>query len=108
MAEKSLVNDAAEMLGAAPPDAADDVPALELELAAAELDFEVELDPELPQPAMTAAATSVGTIARFQAVIKDSPLDAKALPRPQIAVCLARPGQRQVTVSHDRGRVYPH
>ena len=67
------MNEDAEMLGAAPPEAADDeVPALELEL---ELEFvELELDDELPQPAMSAAATRLGTIARFQAVIKDSPL----------------------------------
>jgi hypothetical protein len=106
IAVKSLVNELVEMLGAAPPEAAaDDVPALEL---LAELELELELEPELPQPATSAAATSVGTMARFQTVIKDSPLDAKALSRPQIAVCLARPGRRQVTVSHGRGRVHPY
>ena len=104
IAVKSLVNELVEMLGVAPPEAAaDDVPALEL-LA----ELELELEPELPQPATSAAATSVGAMARFQTVIKDSPLDAKALSRPQIAVCLARPGRRQVTVSHGRGRVHPY
>jgi hypothetical protein len=95
-----LVNEAAEMLGAAPPEEAEP----ELELA----ELELELDDEPPQPAMSAAPTSVGRIARFQAVIKDSPLDAKALSRPQFAICLARSGRRQVTVSHGGGRVYPH
>jgi hypothetical protein len=50
------------MLGAAADDDDDDaVPPDELEL---------ELEPELPQPAINAAAARVGTIARFQPSIE--------------------------------------
>jgi hypothetical protein len=67
MAAKSLVNESAETFGVAPP---------ELDVALADevaLELELELD-ELPQPATSAAATSVGMIARFQPAIKAPPL----------------------------------
>jgi hypothetical protein len=60
MAEKSLVNDDAEMLGAGA--AADELVEL--------LEDVLELDDELPQPAINPATTSAGTIARFQPAMK--------------------------------------
>jgi hypothetical protein len=57
-----LVNDAAETAGADPP----------LLLAALDVDFEL-VEEEEPQPAITAAATNVGTKARFQTAIEVSP-----------------------------------
>jgi len=84
------------MLGAVPPDAAAEDVLLD------------ELDDELPQPAaMSAATASEGTMARLRTVIKVSPLRREGACAPPIAVCLARPGRRQVTVSHGRGRVHP-
>jgi hypothetical protein len=73
IAEKVLVNDAAEMLGAG---------AELLELAdddVAELDVELELELELPQPAISAAATNVGAMARFQTAMKALLLDTRTL-----------------------------
>jgi len=64
MAEKSLVNDAAEILGVAPPEAAADDE---------ELVVVLELDDELPQPAITAAAANAGTRPLFHTVIRISP-----------------------------------
>jgi hypothetical protein len=61
MAEKSLVNADAEMLGAAPADV------LAVLVPAAD---ELELDDELPQPASNPATTSAGTIARLQPAMK--------------------------------------
>jgi hypothetical protein len=58
MAAKSLVNDSAEMAGAALP--------LLLEAAGAEDDDFELLEDDEPQPAINAAATQAGTKARFQ------------------------------------------
>jgi len=69
MAEKSLVNDAAEILGVAP---------LEAAAEDEELVVVLELDDELPQPAITAAAANAGTRPLFQNGINNSPLNARA------------------------------
>jgi hypothetical protein len=69
MAEKSLVNDSAEIDGAAPPelDELEAVPAeLELELEGLEL----ELDELLPHPAAINAAAHSAGIALFQLVME--------------------------------------
>jgi hypothetical protein len=69
MAEKSLVNDAAEILGVAPPEAAAEDE---------ELVVVLELDDELPQPAITTAAANAGTRPHFPTDINISPLNARA------------------------------
>jgi hypothetical protein len=69
MAEKSLVNDAAETVGVAPPEAAAD----DEELAVV-----LELEDELPQPAITAAAANAGTMAHFPTDISMPPLNTRA------------------------------
>jgi hypothetical protein len=51
-----------------------------LPLAALDEDFEL-VEEEEPQPAITAAATKVGTKARFQTAIEVLPSGMRALPR---------------------------
>jgi len=69
MAEKSFVNADAEILGVAPPEAAAD----DEELAVV-----LELEDELPQPAITTAAANAGTRAHFPTDISMSPLNTRA------------------------------
>jgi hypothetical protein len=79
MAEKSLVNDEADMAaaGALAVPAADDV--ADAVVLALELALELELDDdELPQPAISTAASSVGANAHFPNLIELLLIDARA------------------------------
>lgn len=73
MAEKSFVNDDTETLGVALPEAAADDDELAVELAVV-----LELEDELPQPAITTAAANAGTRAHFPTDISMSPLNTRA------------------------------
>jgi hypothetical protein len=84
MAEKSFVNDEALTFGV-PPDEAVELPEDELVL---------ELDDELPQPATTAAITSMGKTARNQRTTIKNLLSVRALIRRPPSSLLARDQDR--------------